>query len=173
MPITDKPGRFGAETARSTDGPAPEKTKLAASNDSLEASLDSWLRKNPSVDLVTHVPSQRGAARLAPAELAPAIREQNLARTARAERSSENEEVKENARVEILKCIRSLGVEISRMRAENPDLVLFFDMLIGFHSGMSEYLIADVQKSAPKRSSGLDAMKEAIASLNRTQGVRG
>jgi hypothetical protein len=101
-------------------------------------------------------------------ELASTIARDNAARLAR----SEHEQMRDAARAEILLACASLRPELERARsAGGPELAGFLEAVSLFHGAILEYLTAE--SNAPNRtdpSSALEAMREAIRSLDKAGG---
>jgi hypothetical protein len=101
-------------------------------------------------------------------ELAAQIQRDNAAR---AKRFAPGGEEKEFARVEILRVCDSLAPEIARAQVEAPAVLTGFCEMVGlFQAAVGEYLRADGPEGSPVRSTALQAMREAVASLDKARG---
>jgi len=99
-------------------------------------------------------------------DLASTIARDNAAR---AQRTALDEQ-RDYARIEILGASKSLEAALPDARLDAPELAEFFDTLGTFNAAVAEYLKDEGSSTPAARSSAIQAMREAVASLDRARG---
>lgn len=109
------------------------------------------------------IPKERGQVHVT--QLASTIARDNAMRSSRIF----EEELEESARKEVLLACDMIEKEVDFQSKEHPDMAGFFDTMLMFENAVREFLNAQGAKTNTKKSSALQAMHEAIASLERTR----